>query len=492
MAYSKQNWENLPSENTPISAARLAHMESQYDEAVSYVDSKAQGAGVFNVMDFGAVGDGVSDDSQALRDALTHSKGGTLEFPRGKSFKVERPLNLYSNSIIELNGSSIIRGFGEHPSGKGLLFIIGQENIVLRGGTLDGNGGEFPSDPPGFNIISGWDISDITISDCVFRDVVAFHAIDVYSSTGLRISRNRFEGFKLPPTGREFSEAIQLDPAGTNRGVIVEGNLFTSSGTAGFGPWPCGVGNHATSAGDPVTSSGVQITGNTFDGCTFAGIHALYWSDVQVSGNYFKDCKESVRVSQGSHAGQFSRGILVSGNSVTQAAGGLAFNIRMAEGVMVSGNAVRGGATGCRLEYVSNGLVSDNVFSDLSQNAVLVNEASYPASTGTGITRRITISGNQGSNLGFRGVHFNCAGRDASVTGNLFSGVSNTSTPRAGIQFDSGWRGGLIDGNTVSDDPSLSNKPNYGVYLLSSSHSITVGTNRLFGTLEPIRDESSP
>lgn len=34
MVYEKQQWENLPSQATPLSATRLLHMETQYDEAV--------------------------------------------------------------------------------------------------------------------------------------------------------------------------------------------------------------------------------------------------------------------------------------------------------------------------------------------------------------------------------------------------------------------------------------------------------------------------
>lgn len=41
MTYVKQNWENLPSENTPITAERLAHMETQYDKAVTYTDANS-------------------------------------------------------------------------------------------------------------------------------------------------------------------------------------------------------------------------------------------------------------------------------------------------------------------------------------------------------------------------------------------------------------------------------------------------------------------
>ena len=39
MAYVKQNWENSPSTASPLSADRLNHLETQYDEAVSYANS---------------------------------------------------------------------------------------------------------------------------------------------------------------------------------------------------------------------------------------------------------------------------------------------------------------------------------------------------------------------------------------------------------------------------------------------------------------------
>lgn len=43
MAYVKQTWENLPSKTTPLTAARLSHLETQYDEAKDYVDSAIAG-----------------------------------------------------------------------------------------------------------------------------------------------------------------------------------------------------------------------------------------------------------------------------------------------------------------------------------------------------------------------------------------------------------------------------------------------------------------
>lgn len=39
MTYQKQEWRNLPSQETPISAERLNHLETQFDEAVAYTDA---------------------------------------------------------------------------------------------------------------------------------------------------------------------------------------------------------------------------------------------------------------------------------------------------------------------------------------------------------------------------------------------------------------------------------------------------------------------
>lgn len=45
MAYLKQTWNNLPDTSTPITAARLGHLETQYDEAVAYTDEAIANSG---------------------------------------------------------------------------------------------------------------------------------------------------------------------------------------------------------------------------------------------------------------------------------------------------------------------------------------------------------------------------------------------------------------------------------------------------------------
>lgn len=69
------------------------------------------GAGCFDVTDYGATGDGSSDDSSAIQDAVDAALaagGGTVFFPAG-TYKLLTPLDLGSRlSIVGMTGSSII------------------------------------------------------------------------------------------------------------------------------------------------------------------------------------------------------------------------------------------------------------------------------------------------------------------------------------------------------------------------------------------------
>lgn len=70
MNYVKQAWEDLPSESTPLSAARLNHLETQFDKAKEYVDSRPGGGGVTSV-------DGDTGPNVVLPLATSAKKGVT-------------------------------------------------------------------------------------------------------------------------------------------------------------------------------------------------------------------------------------------------------------------------------------------------------------------------------------------------------------------------------------------------------------------------------
>ena len=59
--YSKQNWKNLPDQTTPLSAERLNHLESQYENAVMDVRNEFDPK-------IGSLEDGISNINGELSD----------------------------------------------------------------------------------------------------------------------------------------------------------------------------------------------------------------------------------------------------------------------------------------------------------------------------------------------------------------------------------------------------------------------------------------
>lgn len=70
---------------------------------LSLVDSK-----IYNVRDYGAIGDGVTDDTEAIRATLAAaqaiSKGGNVIFDRGYKF-LTGCFNVTDNIILEVQGT---------------------------------------------------------------------------------------------------------------------------------------------------------------------------------------------------------------------------------------------------------------------------------------------------------------------------------------------------------------------------------------------------
>jgi polygalacturonase len=126
-------------------------------------DNKLLGARVYNIRDFGAVGDGKTLDTKAVQaaiDACAKDNGGTVLVPAGVfvigSTELKTNVTLHISAGGKLLGSPdgkqyfasdkipLRDGPGEHTMGDGnvgLLFAQNAENITIEGpGTIDGNG----------------------------------------------------------------------------------------------------------------------------------------------------------------------------------------------------------------------------------------------------------------------------------------------------------------------------------------------------------------
>jgi len=509
---------NLPARLQSAAFANYATLDSNGKQPVR------KGELVINVKDYGAAGDGTTNDAGAIQAALNLAQAGPVRllFPSG-TYVVGQKIYAYSNTDIDLCGSTLRRDFNTGPGGVSLLTINpGSENVTVRNGTLHGNGGTYPgvSGAEGFDIVTANGIRNGLFANLTFRDVVGSHSLDLSGIDGLVVRDCRFLGFKDIVGDRNYAESIQLDPgtfdggpATNNKNVLITGCYFGPSSTAGFGAPGAGVGNHASVAGR--TDMDIRIIGNTFDQCGFAGVRAFRWDNVTIQGNAFLNLPgRGIHVtpfSGSTFAPESGSGYAITGNTFTNVFNPVLFAVPILgpanaysrfRNVTIAGNTFEGGGDALTLAFITQLAVTGNTFTNVGSciklgytdgaaitgnsldttagNFVWITESFDATLVGTGLTRRTTVTGNVGSNIGLRGVHVNCGAKVTTIVGNTFENVSTAAATRDGITVDSGAAGGIIEGNTILDG-GATNKPVYGVSVTTGTN-WRVGSNNLYGT----------
>jgi hypothetical protein len=87
-----------------------------------------------NVKSYGAVGDGVTDDTAAFTAAIAAAAGGALVVPEG-AFIVSK-LTLNNPIEIKIRSGGTIK---QKANTNGHIFTVTSSDVTIRGGTLDGN-----------------------------------------------------------------------------------------------------------------------------------------------------------------------------------------------------------------------------------------------------------------------------------------------------------------------------------------------------------------
>jgi polygalacturonase len=189
----------------------------------------APGARVYNVVDFGAKGDGQTLDTQAVQsaiDACHRDQGGTVQVPAGVF--VIGTVEMKSNVTLHIAANGKLLGSTEgtqyraadaiplsgdttlNDGNVGLIFAVNADNIAIEGpGTIDGQGAQFRSPTRGVPPASGrggnarpYHLLFYRCNNLRVRDLVlvasAYHSIRVIQSKfvwmdGLRI-HNRVNG----------------------------------------------------------------------------------------------------------------------------------------------------------------------------------------------------------------------------------------------------------------------------------------------------------
>lgn len=300
---------------------------------------------VVSVKDFGAVGDGVTDDTAVINAAIA-SGAKSIYFPAG-TYIISSTVALYGSDIcLWSDQSPIIKVKSGLASGIAMLTVRGSRT-TLDGLIFDGNLANPPSSGVHSSIsldTSVSSISDTTIKGCTLQNYSGFGILSFSASNSinrLTIDRCRFHTFTSAAPSRPA--CIQLvwptthtnvvvsgctfenvsgggfmirsnDGAGVVRNVSVVNNIFklnsqsyTSLGVEvwkGYNVTVAGNVFHTCNMGVSLgyTCDNVAVAGNTFEDMLDYGVEVIDANNLSITGNTFKDFKWGVFAQKGCSA----------------------------------------------------------------------------------------------------------------------------------------------------------------------------------------------
>jgi polygalacturonase len=176
---------------------------------------------VFSMRDFGAVGDGIANDSAAIQraiDACAASGGGRVVLHHGTflsgTLHLRSHVELHLTSTAVLLGSRHLADYYLDPYapyriiGRSLIYAEGCEQIAITGqGTIDGQGLAFGrtenSERP--TLIRWRDCTDARIESVLLKDGAAFTVHPIHCR------QLRFEGLRIDSVVMPNSDGLDID-----------------------------------------------------------------------------------------------------------------------------------------------------------------------------------------------------------------------------------------------------------------------------------------
>lgn len=415
---------------------------------------------------YGAVGDGICDDTEALQKLLDCSLYIKLGCP-ANVYRITCSLTLRNGHMIQGNGATI-----KQTSPQTVMFdCVGMSDITISGGVFVGL-----KEVPYINSPSSRAI-----------------CIDAASATNIKVNANKFIDWcyspimsNLPLSGCYFTDNIVIGPGA---GVLSDVNYRNTSGATLIGTDIYVSRNKITATAQGLIvgqgSVNVTVTGNIIHDTI--NEHGMYIDtgvrSVSITGNVIRNTGvngNGIKVQHYDSFGLSPESISITGNSIVNvgAHGILVINTSTgigglyAQAVTITGNSIYTvGGNGIDARYIRNGTVSGNTIDSCNyfginvsrSQSLVVNNNSVRMTQQCGIFDDGT-SGDIAYNSNLVVL--------AGMAGNSNNGLSTGIFIASGTEYS-------IQNNIVRGDPT---KMQYGLWVVGGDQSsIDVRGNTLTG-----------
>lgn len=256
------------------------------------------GASFVTVKEYGAKGDGVTDDSASIQSALNDmSGGGIILFPKG-TYLIKSNVHFYSKQTLWFeSGATLLQGALINNllisfCGSSTGAYNGVHDCLIYGATFDG--GEYEGNNTLVGIVHS---KNIRFENCTFKNAYgAWHNIEINSSYNIKIINCDFEGSRKNSSNGELIQIDAYDNGATwpwsglqdntiSKYVEICGCIFH---TDTMSP---AIGNHSSTADDSIS-----IHDNIFDQLTSSrgAINLQSATNVDIYNNIFTGCTKGV------------------------------------------------------------------------------------------------------------------------------------------------------------------------------------------------------